>query len=150
MFDLDQAMAKWRQQMMASGLKAVVALDELEQHLRDDVEHAIRSGTDVQEAFETAVKRLGEAESLAKEFAKDPFAYGWKVGNLIVMVMAGLSFLFERFLLLDYGNPRPAERIASSFHCTDDSFLSGAIVYRAVPLSHSYAKATSNTVCKRK
>ena len=128
MFDVDKAIADWRQQMLTAGIKSPVPLEELESHLRDDIEQQIRSGVDVQQAFEAAVEQLGQADRLTKEFAKDPFAYSWKVGNLIIMVMAGLSFLFERFLLLDYGNPGSAERIASySIIILTTLFLAGQL-----------------------
>ena len=38
MFNLDQSIAAWRQQMVAGGIKSPRVLDELESHLRDDVE----------------------------------------------------------------------------------------------------------------
>ena len=38
MFDLDQAIVAWRRQMIAAGFNSAETLDELESHLRDDVE----------------------------------------------------------------------------------------------------------------
>src|SRR6267154_3427870 len=54
MFDLDQAIAQWRRQMLAAGIKTPVTLDELESHLRDDVEQQVQSGWEVQPAFEAS------------------------------------------------------------------------------------------------
>jgi len=42
MFNLEQAILDWRRQMAASGIKAPDVLDELESHLRDDVEAHVR------------------------------------------------------------------------------------------------------------
>jgi hypothetical protein len=70
MFDLDQSIAQWRQQMIAGGLKSPHVLDELESHLRDDVEQQERGGLGLPQAFETAVQRLGQAAALEFEFEK--------------------------------------------------------------------------------
>jgi len=69
MFDLDQAIAEWRQ-MIAAGIKAPVPLDELEGHLRDDIEEQMRSGLTAPRAFEAAVERIGQAHALKLEFTK--------------------------------------------------------------------------------
>jgi len=69
-FNLDQAIAEWRRQMLAAGVKAPVPLDELESHLREDIEQQMRSGLSPQQSFETAVRRIGEAHALETEFAK--------------------------------------------------------------------------------
>ena len=70
MFSLDQAMAEWRRQMLAAGIKTPVLLDELESHLRDDVEQQIQAGLSEQQAFERAIQRIGEAHALKCEFEK--------------------------------------------------------------------------------
>jgi len=71
MFDIDQAILKWRRQMVDGGITATSTLDELESHLREDVETNVRSGQNVQQAFEGAVERLGQASLLRCEFEKD-------------------------------------------------------------------------------
>jgi leader peptidase (prepilin peptidase)/N-methyltransferase len=70
MFNLEQAIADWRRQMLAAGIKTPVPLDELESHLRDDVEQQVQSGSDAQQAFEAAVLRIGRAGALKHEFTK--------------------------------------------------------------------------------
>jgi hypothetical protein len=70
MFNLELAIAEWRQQMLAVGIKTPGALDELESHLRDDVEQRMRLGAGAQEAFEIAVRQIGRPGALRKEFAK--------------------------------------------------------------------------------
>jgi len=88
MFDLEQSITEWRRQMLAAGIKTPVPLEELEGHLRDDTEQQVQSGVDPQQAFEAAVKRLGQADPLTKEFAKEPSTRGLVIGNLIVMFWA--------------------------------------------------------------
>src|SRR5881628_1123875 len=70
MFSLEVAIAHWRQQLAGSGIKSAEVLDELESHLRDDVEQQLQSGLGAQEAFEAAAQRIGEAAALKKEFRK--------------------------------------------------------------------------------
>lgn len=67
MFDLEKSIANWRKQMVAAGIE-ISALDELESHLRDDIDREVRLGTMQSEAFESAVRRLGQPAILKKEF----------------------------------------------------------------------------------
>jgi hypothetical protein len=70
MFNLDKAISEWRQQMLAAGIKTPVPLEELESHLRDDIEQQVRSGLSAQRAFEISVQRIGQANALNGEFKK--------------------------------------------------------------------------------
>lgn len=70
MFDLEKALMEWRQRMITAGVKSPETLNELEIHLRDDVEQQIRSGSKAQPAFELAVQRMGQVQTLNAEFRK--------------------------------------------------------------------------------
>lgn len=70
MFNLEQAIAGWRRQMLAAGIKSPVPLEELESHLRDDVERQVAAGAGEARAFELAVQRIGQPAPLRKEFLK--------------------------------------------------------------------------------
>src|ERR1051326_6379004 len=70
MFDLEQAIAQWRRQLAAGALTAPEVLDELESHLRDDIEAEVQSGSDIGAAFAGAVQRIGPAGFLQCEFDK--------------------------------------------------------------------------------
>ena len=70
MFNLDQAVGEWRRQMLAAGIKTPVPLEELESHLRDDIEQQLTSGLNAQQAFETAIQRIGGANEIRSEFKK--------------------------------------------------------------------------------
>jgi hypothetical protein len=70
MFNLEQSIAEWRRRMIAGGIKSPVPLDELESHLREEIDGQVRAGHEVQQAFEIAVTRLGPARILRKEFGK--------------------------------------------------------------------------------
>ena len=70
MFDLEQKISEWRKQMLAAGIKTPAPLDELEIHLREDVEQQKRAGLSEPQAFEAAIQRIGQAGPLKSEFAK--------------------------------------------------------------------------------
>ena len=70
MFNLETAITEWRRQMVAAGIKTPVPLEELESHLRDDIEQQMRSGSSAEQAFKTAVRQIGEADGLKAEFTK--------------------------------------------------------------------------------
>jgi hypothetical protein len=70
MFNLDQAISEWRKQMLAAGIQTPVPLEELECHLREEIEQQMKSGTNVPLAFETAVRVIGKANMLKLEFKK--------------------------------------------------------------------------------
>jgi hypothetical protein len=70
MFDLNRAIADWRQDMLASGVGPVEALDELEGHLRDAFEQKVQAGVERQEAFKLAAEQMGRSADLAAEFQK--------------------------------------------------------------------------------
>jgi hypothetical protein len=70
MFNPEQSIAEWRQQMLAAGVKAPVLLEELESHLREEFERQMESGLSVKQSFETAVNQIGQAHELRSEFKK--------------------------------------------------------------------------------
>src|SRR4051812_29593323 len=70
MFDLDSAIAVWREQLARGGISSPEILDELESHLREEIDQEIQSGVGPQQAFDDAVHRLGEANALRKELKK--------------------------------------------------------------------------------
>ena len=67
MFDLNRAIVGWQKQMTRAGLQADV-LDELESHLREEIEARMRSGFDAARAFAVAVASIGQPRELKKEF----------------------------------------------------------------------------------
>jgi hypothetical protein len=77
MFNLEQSLAQWRQQMLAAGIKSPATLEELESHLREEIERQKRSGIDARQAFETTILRIGQPEELKIEFAKGGGLFGF-------------------------------------------------------------------------
>ena len=70
MFDLENAIADWRRQMLVAGIQTPAPLEELEGHLREEIEQRMKSGLDPQQAFEVAIRQFGQANSLKREFKK--------------------------------------------------------------------------------
>jgi hypothetical protein len=70
MFNLEQSIADWRRQMLAAGIKMPVPLEELESHLREDIAQQMQSGLSAQQAFGIAMKKIGRALELKREFKK--------------------------------------------------------------------------------
>ena len=56
--------------MLAAGIKSPVPLEELEIHLREEIEQHIKSGLNEAEAFQAVVEKIGQAHLLQKEFKK--------------------------------------------------------------------------------
>ena len=95
MFKLDRALEQWRQQMLDAGIKSRDILDELESHLRDDVERETNSGLTTEEAFREAVQNLGKARALKTEFKKQN-----KGSAMIEKLMIGICGVVVGFIVL--------------------------------------------------
>jgi hypothetical protein len=93
MFDLEQSIADWRKQMLAAGIKTPVPLEELENHLREEIERQMQSGLNGQKAFEISIARIGEAALIKSEFKK----IGTRRRNMI-RTIAMLAALFGTVL----------------------------------------------------
>lgn len=70
MFNLEQSITDWRRQMLVAGIQTPVPLEELEGHLREEIERQTRSGLSGRQAFESAVQQIGRAGALKNEFQK--------------------------------------------------------------------------------
>jgi hypothetical protein len=70
MFNLDQAISNWRQQMLTAGIKTPVPLEELEIHLREEIEQQMKSGLEELNAFEISAQTIGQVKPLKIEFKK--------------------------------------------------------------------------------
>ena len=70
MFNLEQSIAEWRKQMLAAGIQTPVPLEELEIHLRDEIERQMKSGLNEQKVFEISAQQIGQAGLLKTEFTK--------------------------------------------------------------------------------
>jgi len=67
---LEERIAEWRAYLSRRQAIDAVDVDELEDHLRNQVSDLKGAGLDEEEAFLIAVKRIGDLESLSREFAQ--------------------------------------------------------------------------------
>lgn len=91
MFNLEQAIAEWRQQMLAAGIQTPVPLDELEMHLLEETEQLKRSGLDERTAFEKAVHQTGSPQLLNNEFNKIETAYMKTIFKCVAVLLIGIA-----------------------------------------------------------
>ena len=68
MFDLESSITAWRRQMHAAGVTNPELLDELEAHLRDDIEQQAQAGIAAPQAFAEAARRMGAGPDIHREF----------------------------------------------------------------------------------
>ena len=98
MFNHERAIAEWRLRMLTAGFKPGEVLDELESHLRDDIEEQMRSGIDAEKAFEAAVERVGEACALKVEFERAGEAGRTPENKCVRRVMVGTAWVYSVFV----------------------------------------------------
>jgi hypothetical protein len=82
--------------MLAAGIKTPVPLEELEIHLRENIEQQIESGMNEQQAFEVAIQQIGKANMLKDEFAKVAEARKArreKLGDIALVALTNLILL---------------------------------------------------------
>ena len=103
MFNLERSIADWRRQMLAAGIQTPVPLEELEIHLREDVERQMRSGLNAQQAFGIAARKIGQAPELKREFKKigDPMDMQ-KIIKLAGVIFVALAIFCPLFLFLSF------------------------------------------------
>ena len=104
-FNLETAISQWRDRLVATGLRSRETLDELECHLRDDIEDIVRSGKTLEHAFEFAVVRIGHSVALAEEFSKVRPERTRRPKYLIgfSLISAGLIFWTTTWILAETG-----------------------------------------------
>ncbi|MFH1278488.1 MAG: permease prefix domain 1-containing protein [Candidatus Eisenbacteria bacterium] len=91
---LEERIGEWRNYIRRRQAVHAVDVDELEDHLRSQVEALSEAGLDDDEAFLVAVKRLGDLDSLSREFAREYSERLWK--QLVVSPGAAASSAASR------------------------------------------------------
>ncbi len=85
--------------MIADGIKSLSPLDELECHLREEIEEQIKLGMGRQEAFDMAVKAIGQGVELKKEFKKVDESLDVRLVKLIGLGCSTVALLFSLWIL---------------------------------------------------
>ena len=75
---LERQIAEWRAFVARGKAIAGPDVEELEGHLRDQIEALTGAGLDADEAFLVAVKRIGSLNALSREFAREHSERLWR------------------------------------------------------------------------
>jgi hypothetical protein len=114
MFNLEKCIAGWREQMLAAGIRSPVPLEELEIHLREEVERQMKSGFGGQKAFEISIRQIGQPKLLKQEFNKSEMKFMKR--TLIVLigifgVLFGTAFILPALAWYRDHGAMPAEHL---------------------------------------
>jgi hypothetical protein len=144
MFDLEKSIADWRQQMLAAGIRTPVPLEELEIHLRDEIERQVQSGLSRQQVFGIAVKKIGQAPELKSEFKKVNALMEIqkiiKLAGVICVVVASFCPLFIFLaMLLDHRVSSLPKMLAVAVYATTLTtiVLSWRYNHKLLPVIHN-------------
>lgn len=153
MRNLDIKITEWRRQMSAGGIKSPSVLDELEAHLREDVESQMRAGWEEEKAFDVAVQRIGKSELLKAEFAKIQRRTESRAAKIIGIgccVFAGLYSLLLAPHLFTISELTLAQRLLgfAAVAVTFFSLASWRFSYRFLPaIRNPRARKAAGIVC---
>ena len=142
MVDLEQAIADWRQQMLAAGIKTPVPLEELENHLREEIERQTGAGLSEMETFKASVRKIGLAQAVQGEFRKVEATKEdrqWQLVQIMFVAFTGLVPLMGTAGFSKggaYWEMTPGEIIAALAPWASFSLLawSGRLGYRLFPV----------------
>lgn len=76
--DLEAQIGRWRGFVQRSQAISPADVDELEDHLREQISERQATGLDDEEAFLVAIKRLGNLDAVSHEFAREHSERLWK------------------------------------------------------------------------
>jgi hypothetical protein len=143
MFNLEQSIAEWRKQMLAAGIQSPVPLEELEVHLREDIERQIKSGLSDQEAFNLSTQNFGPTMKIQTEFQKVASieeASKWKHGQILLAASTGLLQVILIGAVLFNSEMQFTDRL-SSLGAMATSFvlaaIAGLLSFRFFPATYS-------------
>lgn len=81
--DLETQIDRWREYVQRRQAISSTDIDELEDHLRAQVDDLQTAGLDDEEAFTVAIKRLGNIDAVSREFAREHSDRLWKQLSLV-------------------------------------------------------------------
>ena len=76
--DVEAQITEWREYVGQAPAVDGRDIEELETHLRDQIAELVDSGLSPDEAFLVAVKRMGDVDTLSREFAREHSGRLWK------------------------------------------------------------------------
>lgn len=107
MFDLNECIKKWRVGLAQSQSLGKKDIDELEGHLREEIDHLKESKLSDEEAFLVATHRLGDSVCIAEEYAKIDYGHIFRrrffwavVGVLVYLLLTYSATAVEKICIL--------------------------------------------------
>ncbi|MHC5082838.1 MAG: hypothetical protein ACYTET_02715 [Planctomycetota bacterium] len=91
MFELESAIANWRSELLHKQTMTMQDIDELESHLREEVESLNLSGLSKEEAFMVSSHRIGDSSVITQEYAKVNSKEIWR--NRVFWMLSGVFAL---------------------------------------------------------
>lgn len=91
-FDLNVAIRRWQKNLATSPAFSADDLEEMASHLRVSVQKLKATGLSDKDAFEIAVRRIGEREPLEREFAKVNMSSPSSFWSLVFWIVSGVYF----------------------------------------------------------
>jgi len=123
--------------MLDAGIRTPVPLEELESHLRDEIERQMKTGLNAQQAFAVATRQMGNADRLKSEFRKEAKeARNWKLIHVIWAVYLCLLTSGFANVLFQNGNLTSAQRMSGLTALAVFNLLTvtGRLAYRLFPV----------------
>jgi hypothetical protein len=137
MFNLEEQITEWRRKMLAAGINGPIPLDELESHLREEIERQTKSGLNEQAAFECSILQIGHAAALKTEFEKTE-SYGPRERKIarFFLALAALTFSVSGTFGLSKAEMTTKERLLGFTAITISvlSLLGGRYVHQLFPV----------------
>ena len=93
MSDLSRKISNWRTQISQKEILKETDIDELEVHLREQIEQLQDSELSEDESFLVAIHRLGDPELLSSEYKKINGAYLWR-RKISLLILGYIGVLF--------------------------------------------------------
>jgi hypothetical protein len=100
MFNLEMEIADWRRHMVQEGIERPEILDELESHLRSEIECYLAAGWGPQRAFNTAVQQMGDARNIKHEFERAEDCQPPEMQKLLWVACIGFAALVSSYVFL--------------------------------------------------
>lgn len=97
--EMEQRIAQWRRDLAETTGCNNEVLDELESHLREEIQQLVRTGHTEEQALALAALRLGQPSALAREFAKVAAPANWLPVRVVRFVAVVLAILIVGYLL---------------------------------------------------
>jgi hypothetical protein len=112
MADFEDRIASWRRELSSAMEDRPEVVDELEDHLRQEIETLTRAGKAPDEAWDAAVARLGDPRRLAREFTRSARG-GWMPARVAMGVVVGCALAVGAFLVVKVSGGRFGPLIAA-------------------------------------